>query len=234
MSAFSRRPERVRALPLPFLIVATLAATAAAAQDRAGAPRGVRVIGRETPTTQAPDREQESRGGAASVPASPSLKNSAGLTFDILPGTSVPVGSKLSFRIGASRSGYVVIVDVDASGKTTQIYPTALAGAMESGRSDAINRIAGGTTLVIPPSNSTLYEFVASPPSGVGMTMAIFSEAPLQVIDLPDVPAALLGRADEATFLRDAAKELRFLPTDEGADLKSPDLSFAARFYAVR
>ncbi|MCI4678287.1 DUF4384 domain-containing protein [Rhodoblastus acidophilus] len=208
------------------------AAQAQEPQDPGGAVRGVRIDAWPAPS-RALNRPQVKEADVAALPASPPLKNKVGLAFDFAPAAQLSIGSKISFRIRANKTGYVVIVDVDAHGKTSQIYPNALSAA-EGEKSAEANRIQAGVPIVIPAADSKTYEFIASPPVGVGMTMAIFSETPLQVVDLPDVPANLIGRPDEATFLGQAAQSLRFIPTGASDEFTAPDLSFAAQFYVVR
>lgn len=209
------------------------AAQAQAHNDAGGAVRGVRIDAWPA-TSSAMERGQAPQTGAAALPSSPPLKNSAGLAFDVAPAAQLRLGSKLSFRVRADKAGYVVIVDVDAKGKATQIYPNALSAAADGDQSADANRIEAGVAAVIPPGDSKAYQFVASPPVGVGMIIAIFSEKPLQLVDLPDAPANLLGRPDEATFVSEAALGLRFVPTGASNDFKAPDLSFAAKFYVVQ
>jgi hypothetical protein len=225
------------ALCLPFLLGALLLAGGAAAQDRnradGDAVRGVRIDAWPPPSPGA-ERPQMRYAGAAAPPASPALKNKVGLAFHLAPSAQLSLGAKMSFRVRSDKAGYIVIVDVDANGKTTQVYPNALSSAVLGGQSAASNKIDAGASIVIPPANSKTYEFVASPPAGVGMAMAIFSPAPLQIINLPDVPATLLGRPNEAKFLSQAAQSLRFIPTGASDDFKAPDLSFAVQFYVIR
>src|SRR6266545_7259120 len=49
--------------------------------------------------------------------------NNAELSLDLLPGLDVAVGTKVSFRVSAKKPGYLIVVDVDPTGKLTQIYP---------------------------------------------------------------------------------------------------------------
>jgi Domain of unknown function (DUF4384) len=221
---------------LLFLLGALAAAGGAEAQETmgpdGGAARGVRVDAWPSPSRSADVPMARGTGGAA-LPVSPPLKNNVGLAFQFAPSAQLSLGSKMSLRIRSAKAGYIVVVDVDAKGRTTQIYPNARSAGALSDKDDQSNRIAAGASIAIPPSDSKSYEFVASPPTGIGMTMAIYSPTPLQVIDLPDVPADLLGRPDEAKFLSAAAQDLRFVPTGGGDDFKAPDLSFAAQFYMI-
>lgn len=192
--------------------------------------RAVRVIG---PDGGASSGEAK-RKPPTKAPDAPRLTNSVDLNLEILPGAEAPVGTKMSFRVSAKKKGYVILVDVDADGKLTQIFPNFLTLAMADGRSVETNQIPPGKPVVIPQAGSKIYEFVASPPAGVGMTLAIFSETPLEMVDLPDVPPELAGKPEEAQFVRDAANSLKLAPVDASAGFQEPKFSYAAQFYVVR
>lgn len=195
----------------------------------APASGAVRIGGPQTPPP-----ETNAPAPPAEPPTAPTLKNEVGLAFEMFPGKVTPLGSKLSFRVSAQKKGYVILVDVDSSGRVTQIFPNFLSLATSPQSSAKPNQIAARTQVTIPPANSKEYEFAASPPVGVGMVMAIFSEAPLEVVDLPDVPAALVGQAGAASFVSDAASALRIIPTAAGEEFREPKLSFEARFYVIQ
>jgi hypothetical protein len=167
-------------------------------------------------------------------PEDPRLTNMVDLTLEMSPAAEAPLGTKLSFRVGAKKKGYVILVDVDASGRLTQIFPNFLTLAMAQGRNAESNQIPAKTLVTIPQAGSKTYEFVASPPTGIGMVMAIFSETPLEMVDLPDVPPELAGQAGAADFLRDAANGLRIVPAEGTGEFQQPKLSFVAHFYVIR
>ena len=70
-------------------------------------------------------------------------------------------------------------------------------------------------------------------PLGVAMIVAILSDRPVQILDLPDVPASLTGQAEALAFLTKFAKELRIPHADDGR-LQEARWSFDAKFYAIR
>lgn len=209
--------------------VLTLACLSAPAHAVADAGRVARIIG----PRPAPAESQPSLPTPAEPPAAPALTNDAGLTLDMSPSPRIPLGARLTFKVGARKKGYVLLVDVDSSGRLTQIFPNFLSAAKTQGRSAPVNEVAKGA-LAIPPPNAKEYEFVAAPPIGVGMVVAIFSETRLDVIDLPDVPAALVGQPDAATFIGDAARALRIMPTENDREFREPKFSFVAKFYVIR
>ena len=227
MLASTRRPEPFARRCAVTASAAVVYAAAACAQAQEGLTRAVKVIGPTPPgAVSAPP--------PVALPVGPKLKNTVGLTLDVLPGSSVPVGSPMSFRVAGRKDGYVILVDIDASGKLTQIFPNVISLALGDGSAKEENHVAPNKSFAIPPAGSKIYEFVAAPPLGVGMVVAIFSETPLQMIDLPDVPSALAGQADAATFLGDAANNLRIVPADGSGGFLEPKLSFEARFYQIR
>jgi hypothetical protein len=163
------------------------------------------------------------------------LANPADLTIEILPGPDIARGSRVSFRINTKKPGYLILVDVDPSGKLNQIYPNPMS-LTGNGDREGANLIRPGTPVQLPnPSDPyARFEFVASPPLGTAMVVALLSDRPVQMVDLPDVPSAMLGNASGAELLSKVASELR-IPNPKGAGaLLEPHWSLDARFYAIR
>ncbi len=213
------------------LVVGAASANAAESAPVEGLTRAVRVLGPETN----PKSDSAPESAAPRIPPEdPRLTNDVDLTLDMSPVSEASLGAKLSFRVRAGKKGYVILVDVDSSGKVSQIFPNFLSLALAESRSVETNQIPAKTVVTIPQAGSKTYEFVASPPVGIGMVMAIFSETPLEMVDLPDVPAELAGQKSAAEFLRDAANGLRIVPADGSGEFQQPKLSFVAHFYAVR
>jgi len=179
----------------------------------------------------APPRREVALG---SVPTDATI-NSAALTLDLLPALDVPVGSKVSFRVTSKRPGYLILVDVDANGHVSQIYPAPnLLTETKPGRPSS-NYIKPGKPLFIPTPGDGYagVEYIAAPPAGVAMVVAILSDQPVQIIDLPDVPATLTGQAEALAYLSKYAKDLR-IPRGGRAGLQEARWSFDATFYAIR
>jgi hypothetical protein len=203
--------------------------TAAFGQD-AGDTRGVRIM-EDTHNNPAVS-------GRPPVLDQSSLaaENSAGVRLEMLPGTELPIGTQISFRIAAKKPGYLVLIDVDAAGKVSQIYPNASSLLRPRGMEDVLNRIKPGQPLTIPQQGNPYagFVFVATPPTGVAMIVAILSDQPVQLLDLPDVPTPLAGRADALKYLTDVARTLRVASADNGGRLSQPNWSFNAKFYLVK
>jgi hypothetical protein len=164
------------------------------------------------------------------------LPNSAGLSMQMLPGPDIAAGSRVSFQISSKKPGYLILVDVDATGKLIQIYPNPMSLMVPSGVREKSNFIQPGKALQIPDSKSAYsgFEFVASPPLGTAMVVALFSDRPVQLVDLPDVPSSLVGRASAVDYLSKLANQLR-IPSVTGNDrLDDAHWSFDVKFYSIR
>jgi len=161
------------------------------------------------------------------------MANPAELALEILPGGSLLPGAKVSFRITTKKAGYLILVDVDPTGKLTQIYPAPIALAGK-GEHDSANLIRPGAPVQLPNINDRYarFEFIAAPPSGTAMVMALLSDRPVQRIDLPDLPSGPLGGASAAERLSKVASELR-IPDAKGGFI-APHWSFDAKFYAIQ
>ncbi len=161
--------------------------------------------------------------------------NAAGVSIDILPGDDFAIGSKVVFRVTTQKPGYLILIDVDASGKVTQRYPNLYSMALPAGASENANLMQPGKTVSIPnPANPFAhFEYVAEAPAGPGLILALVSPKPVHVVDLPDIPPELLGTKGAVDFLYDAARRLRIAGRDAGAPLADPQWSFAVRPYSI-
>jgi hypothetical protein len=165
-------------------------------------------------------------------PAPIKIANSAELSVEMTPGGTVSIGSRVSFRITSKKAGYVVLFDVDATGKLRQIFPNFVSPARP--RSNA-NYVKPGVPLLIPSAADALggVVYVVSPPVGNAMVIAIWSEQAVQVLDLPDVPVDVTGQNEALDYLTKRANELR-IPDTRSGRLREANWSFDAKFYAIR
>jgi Domain of unknown function (DUF4384) len=179
----------------------------------------------------APDRlpDVQRKGSPAPI----KIANSAELSVEMIPGGTVSIGSRVSFRITSKKAGYVVLVDVDATGKLRQIYPNFVSPARNTGAN--ANSIKPGVPLLIPSAADALggVVYVVSPPVGNAMVIAIWSEQAVQVLDLPDVPVDVTSQNDALDYLTKRANELR-IPDTKSGRLREANWSFDAKFYAIR
>jgi hypothetical protein len=169
------------------------------------------------------------------APGATTAPNPAGLTLEIAPGPIVPTGAQVWFKVSAKKPGYLVLVDIDATGTLRQIYPNLQSLRVPLGASSESNRITPGKTITVPDPQSPIanFEFVAEPPAGPGMVVALLSQRPVQLVDLPEVPREALGKPEAAEFVYKAAQELR-IAAEENYRLADPQWSLAALYYTIR
>jgi hypothetical protein len=160
--------------------------------------------------------------------------NPAGLELAILPDLELTAGAKVTLRVTTKKQGYLILVDVDPSGKLTQIYPNRHTLERRD-NPEMLNLIKPGQPVTIPnPSNPYAgFEFVASPPAGVAMLVAILSDKPVHIMDLPDISPPQTGQVAFDQLL-EVARRLRIAREDGNAALEEPTWSFDAKLYVVK
>ncbi len=163
------------------------------------------------------------------------MNNSASLNIEIMPEAEVKIGAKIFFKVNTKKPGYLILVDVDASGKVTQIYPNLHSMTIPHGATESTNLLKSDRAVSVPDPNNAFahFEYVAEPPPGKGMILALLSAKPVHVVDLPDVPPDLLGSDEAVAFLYNAACALRIAPHEANAPLADPQWSFAAKLYSI-
>jgi hypothetical protein len=161
------------------------------------------------------------------------VENPAGVSLDLIPGLEVPAGSKIGFRIATKKAGYLILLDVDASGRLTQIFPNPTAAT--HGLRDATNLVNPRRPLTIPQLGTPYagFQFVADPPAGIAMVVALLSDKPVQVVDLPDTPPPAFAPGDTLKYVRDQARTLK-VANPEGGRLDQPNWSIDGKFYLIR
>src|SRR5262245_45592841 len=121
-------------------------APAPAPAPGAGLPPGPRL---NAPAGQ-PDSAFPAQPGTDRPVTPTKAANAAGLSLEISPDVDIPIGTKVSFRVSTKKEGYLVLVDVDPSGKLTQIYPNPMS-LMTAGTSRPnSNLVKPGKPVVIP------------------------------------------------------------------------------------
>jgi Domain of unknown function (DUF4384) len=161
------------------------------------------------------------------------VENPAGVSVDLIPKLEVSPGSKIGFRISTKKAGYLILLDVDASGKLTQIFPNPT--AVTRGMRDAPNLIKPARPLTIPQLGTPYagFEFVANLPAGIAMVVALLSDKPVQVVDLPDTSPPAFAPGDTLKYVRDQARTLK-VPTSDGGQLEQPNWSIDGKFYLIK
>jgi hypothetical protein len=66
------------------------------------------------------------------------------------------------------------------------------------------------------------------------MVVAILSDKPVQLIDLPDVPVEITGRQEALKYLTDFARTLKVATGDDASTFQDTKWSFDAKLYVVR
>ncbi len=177
---------------------------------------------------------------APSAPLAPgkldaaNVANPADVAVEMMPGETVRIGSRVSFRITSKKPGYLVLVDVDADGHLTQVYPNTASLLRTSNPKG--NYVKPGGTLTIPLASDPYaggVEYVVSPPNGQAMIVAILSTQPVQMLDLPDVPSEVTGQAERLAWLAKWTGELR-IPDVATNQLHEVQWSINARPYTIQ
>ncbi|NEU96433.1 DUF4384 domain-containing protein [Bradyrhizobium uaiense] len=159
--------------------------------------------------------------------------NAASVSLEILPGPTVNIGGKVSFGLTAKKAGYLILVDVDAEGRMSQIFPTAELLAQSIERD--MNLVKPGVQFIVPTpaAQQRGFEYVVAPPAGSAVIVAILSERRVQLLDLPDVQRKIQGPADTLSYLSDWTRQLRV--TDSGSGkLVSNNWSFDIKSYSIK
>lgn len=159
--------------------------------------------------------------------------NTASMSLEILPGPTVKIGGKVSFGVTARKSGYLMLVDVDAEGRMSQIFPTAELLAQSVERD--INLVKPGVQFVVPTpaAQQRGFEYVVAPPAGSAVIVAILSERRVQLLDLPDIPRKLEGPADTLSYLSAWTSQLR-VPDSGSGKMVPNSWSFDIKSYFIK
>ncbi|WP_249163195.1 DUF4384 domain-containing protein [Bradyrhizobium diazoefficiens] len=159
--------------------------------------------------------------------------NTASVSLQILPGQTVNLGGKVTFGVTARKPGYLILVDVDAEGRMSQIFPTPELLAQSDGRD--INLVKPGVEFVVPTpaARQRGFEYVVSPPTGSAVMIAILSERRLQLLDLPDLPRKLQDQAEALSYLTAWTSELR-VPDNGSGKLVTNNWSFDVKSYSIK
>jgi hypothetical protein len=161
------------------------------------------------------------------------VANAANLSLQILPGDSVTIGGKVSFAVTTRRAGYLILVDVDADGRMSQIFPTPELLAQSGGRD--VNLLKPGIPFAVPTAAARQrgFEYIVSPPTGAALMVAILSERRVQLLDLPDLPRKLQGQAEALSYLSTWTSALR-VPDEDSGRLMPNAWSFDVKVYSIR
>src|SRR5216683_2054723 len=107
--------------------------------------------------------------------------------------------------------------------------------AATHGLRDTANLIKPGRPLTIPQLGTPHggANFVADLPAGIAMVVALLSDKPVQVVDLPDTPPPGFAPGDTLKYVRDQARTLK-VPNPDGGRLEQPNWSIDGKFYLIK
>ena len=159
--------------------------------------------------------------------------NTVNVSLQMSPGPSISIGTKISFRVTARKPGYLLLVDIDANGTMSQIFPSP--EMIVQSPEAAANLIRPGEELLIPNSAAQKrgFEYVITPPAGEATIIAILSDRRVQIIDLPDSAQKLRTEAEIVGYLTRWTSELR-VPDPATGKLQSSNWSFDIKPYTIR
>jgi Domain of unknown function (DUF4384) len=161
------------------------------------------------------------------------VPNTANVSLQMSPDQSVSVGTKISFRVTTRKPGYLLLVDIDANGNMSQIFPSP--EMIVQSQEAATNFIKPGEELLIPNSAAKKrgFEYVITPPIGEAAVVAILSDRRVQILDLPDDARKPRTEAETIGYLTGWTSELR-VPDPDTGKLQPSNWSFDIKPYSIR
>jgi hypothetical protein len=163
----------------------------------------------------------------------PNIPNSANVSLQMSPDRSVAVGTKISFRVTTKKPGYLLLVDIDANGRMSQIFPSP--EMIVQSQEAAANFIKPGEELLIPNSAAKKrgFEYVMTPPVGEAAVVAILSDRRVQILDLPDSAQKPRTEAETISYLTEWTSGLR-VPDSGTGKLQPSSWSFDIKPYSIK
>ncbi len=123
--------------------------------------------------------------------------------LEILPSAAFRLGEVMQIRVTSPRDGYLVVLDLDARGQVTQIFPNQF-----SDKAGKQNRIVANRPITIPDAYYG-FQFRAREPVGRGQLLAIVSEDPVPLDSLLNQHKDLQVIARPETYLTALVQPLR-------------------------
>jgi hypothetical protein len=159
--------------------------------------------------------------------------NTAKVSLQMSPDRIVPVGTRISFRVTARKPGYLLLVDIDADGKMSQIFPSP--EMIVQSREGAANFLRADEELVIPntAAQKSGFEYVITPPVGGAAVVAILSDRRVQLLDLPDDAQKPRTEIETISYLAGWTSGLRVPDTGTGK-MQPSQWSFDIKQYSIR
>lgn len=163
----------------------------------------------------------------------PKTENSSDVSIEMTAGRNVDVGTEVLFRVSVGKAGYIMLVDIDAAGKMSQIYPRPELLSRFNGPD--MNLVKPGNQFVIPSDEQKEqgFKYVVTPPMGSSTVVVILSEKRVQLLDLPDLPQEVKTQADVISALSKWMDELR-IPDVKTGKLEQTNWSIAVKPYSIK
>ncbi len=135
------------------------------------------------------------------IPTSIGAENSANLSVAFVQGRSVRVGQSVQASVSTQKPGYLILLDADAEGKVTQIYPSRL--SLRSPTGSELRPIKAGVPLLVPnPQNPYEgFEYKIDGPTGPGRLVAVLTNKRIDELSVPDAPKVFEKRGDAISLL---------------------------------
>ncbi len=161
------------------------------------------------------------------------IPNTAKVSLQMSPDRTVPVGSRISFRVTTRKPGYLMLVDIDADGKMSQIFPSP--EMIVQSEEGAANFVRPGEELVVPNSAAQKkgFEYIITPPIGSAAVVAILSERRVQLLDLPDDAQKPRTETETVSYLAGWTSGLRVPDTGTGK-MQPSNWSFDIKPYSIK
>jgi hypothetical protein len=161
------------------------------------------------------------------------IPNAANVSLQMSPEQTAGIGTKVSFRVTTKKSGYLLLIDIDADGRMSQIFPSPelIAQSEEA----AMNFIKPGEEMQLPNAVAKKrgFEYVATPPVGATTVVAILSDRKVQILDLPDTSQKMRSEAETLNLLTEWTRQLR-VPDPGTGRLQQSNWSFDIKRYLVQ
>jgi Trypsin/Domain of unknown function (DUF4384) len=131
------------------------------------------------------------------------LPNPAGLAIRLVQGSAVKIGQKVQFRVDTKKPGYLILLDANAEGQLTQVYPNPYSLRARTGQTVAANKVSAGKPLIVPDPQNPYdgFEFAIDPPAGRGLMIAVLSDEPIKELPKQEAGKVMTTRAQAIGFL---------------------------------
>jgi uncharacterized protein DUF4384 len=186
-----------------------------------------------SPISLVPPAMRVAQGASDRNTAMPDIPNAANVSLRMSPDQSVGVGTRLGFRVTSRKPGYLLLIDIDANGKMSQIFPSPemIVRSPEAAK----NFIKPGEDLLIPSAAAKKlgFEYVITEPTGEAAVVAILSDRRVQILDLPDNTRKPRTEAETINYLTRWMRELR-VPDPDTGKLQRSNWSFDIKQYSIR